>query len=97
MFTKRKTTGVSKSQHSSYPVRNSKRRHSQAKIIDALLAGAERAGGEGGLSAYFETQAIKNPKSVLALMGKLIRPLPVSLDETTMIEPPTIDITVIGE
>ncbi len=47
------------------------------QIKDAILAAAEAAGGEGGVSAYLTRQAEENPVAFMTLLGKII-PLQVS-------------------
>jgi hypothetical protein len=41
-------------------------------LKDAILAAASRAGGEGGMEAYLERQAIENPAPFMSLLGKVL-------------------------
>jgi hypothetical protein len=41
-------------------------------LKDAILAAAERAGGEGGIVAYLEKQALENPGPFMTLLGKVL-------------------------
>ena len=41
-------------------------------LKDAVLKAADKAGGKGGLVAYLQEQAIKNPGPFLALLGKVL-------------------------
>lgn len=43
-----------------------------AFLKDAVLAAAERAGGDGGVVAYLTMQASLNPGPFLALLGKVL-------------------------
>lgn len=43
-----------------------------AKLKDAILEAAARAGGEGGMEAYLTSQAISNPGPFMALLGKVL-------------------------
>jgi hypothetical protein len=41
-------------------------------LKDAIIQAAEQAGGEGGIVAYLQQQAVKNPGPFLALVGKVL-------------------------
>jgi hypothetical protein len=41
-------------------------------LKDAILMAAEQAGGDGGIVAYLQQQAVKNPGPFLALVGKVL-------------------------
>lgn len=41
-------------------------------LKDAILQAAEKAGGKDGLVGYLSTQAKKNPKAFLGLLGKVL-------------------------
>lgn len=43
-----------------------------ALLKDAILQAGEQAGGEGGLVAYLQAQAIENPGPFMALLGKVL-------------------------
>lgn len=43
-----------------------------ALLKDAILQAADRAGGEGGMVGYLETQAVANPGPFMALLGKVL-------------------------
>jgi len=43
-----------------------------ALLKDAIIQAAEKAGGEGGLVSYLETQATVNPGPFLSLLGKVL-------------------------
>jgi hypothetical protein len=43
-----------------------------ALLKDAILDAGKRAGGRGGLTAYLEDQAIKNPGPFMSLLGKVL-------------------------
>ena len=47
------------------------------QLKEAILAAAEAAGGEGGVSGYLTRQAEENPVAFMTLLGKII-PLQVS-------------------
>jgi len=49
------------------------------QLKEAILAAAEKAGGEDGLIGYLVTQAEQNPQSFLSLLGKVL-PLQVAGD-----------------
>jgi hypothetical protein len=53
-----------------------------ALLKDAILQAAERAGGEGGMVGYLETQALANPGPFMALLGKVL-PTQLSGDPIT--------------
>lgn len=42
------------------------------QLKEAILEAAEKAGGEEGLIGYLADQAVKNPPSFMALLGKVL-------------------------
>jgi hypothetical protein len=51
-----------------------------ALLKDAILEAAEAAGGEGGMVAYLQAQAVANPSPFMALLGKVL-PTQIGGDE----------------
>jgi hypothetical protein len=51
-----------------------------ARLKDAILDAASQAGGEDGLVAYLQAQAVANPGPFMSLLGKVL-PLQLSGDE----------------
>jgi hypothetical protein len=43
-----------------------------ALLKDAILQAAEKAGGEGGMVSYLQSQASANPGPFMALLGKVL-------------------------
>lgn len=43
-----------------------------ANLKDAILEAARKAGGQGGMVAYLQTQATANPGPFMALLGKVL-------------------------
>jgi hypothetical protein len=41
-------------------------------LKDAILAAAEKAGGQEGVAGYLARQAIENPAPFMALLGKVL-------------------------
>ena len=50
-----------------------------ALLKDAILKAADQAGGKGGLVAYLQVQAKKNPGPFIGLLGKVL-PLQVNAE-----------------
>jgi hypothetical protein len=56
-----------------------------ALLKDAILAAAELAGGEGGLTAYLKAQAAVNPGPFMALLGKVL-PMQITGDKDSPLQ-----------
>lgn len=56
-----------------------------ALLKDAILAAAELAGGEGGLTAYLRSQAAVNPGPFMALLGKVL-PMQITGDKDSPLQ-----------
>jgi|OM-RGC.v1.031574604 hypothetical protein len=43
-----------------------------ASVKEAIIEAAKRAGGEGGMVAYLEKQAHKNPTAFMSILGRVV-------------------------
>jgi hypothetical protein len=66
------------------------------QLKEAILAAAERAGGEGGLVKYLHDQARLNPGHFMTLLGKVL-PMQVAGDKDNPLQTrATVEWTIVG-